>query len=123
MGSLSFSSDISSLEEMIGFALHITSGHYATSRKVAGSSPGLGGFSDLPNPSSRTMSLGSTQLLTKISTTNLPGGKKRPGPRTTLQPSMSRMSENVGASTSRKPKGLHGLDRESFTLLTSLYQG
>jgi hypothetical protein len=25
------------------------------------------------------------------------------------------MSENVGASTSRNPKGLHGLYRESFT--------
>jgi hypothetical protein len=25
------------------------------------------------------------------------------------------MSENVGASTSRKPKGLHGLYRENFT--------
>jgi hypothetical protein len=28
---------------------------------------------------------------------------------------MSRMSENVGASTSRNPKGLHGLYREDFT--------
>jgi hypothetical protein len=27
----------------------------------------------------------------------------------TLPPSMSRMSENVGASTSHNPKGLHGL--------------
>jgi hypothetical protein len=30
------------------------------------------------NPSSRTMALGSTQLLTEMSTRNLPGGKKRP---------------------------------------------
>jgi hypothetical protein len=29
---------------------------------------------------------------------------------------MSRMSENVGASTSRNPKGLHGLYRDNFTL-------
>jgi hypothetical protein len=29
---------------------------------------------------------------------------------------MSRMSANVGASTSRNPKGLHGLYRDSFTL-------
>jgi hypothetical protein len=29
---------------------------------------------------------------------------------------MSRMSENVGASTSRNPKGLHGLHGENFTL-------
>jgi hypothetical protein len=30
------------------------------------------------------------------------------------------MSENMGASTSRKPKGLLGLDRDKFTF-TSLY--
>jgi hypothetical protein len=35
-------------------------------------------FSNLPNPSSRTMDLGSSQLLTEMSTRNLPGGKKRP---------------------------------------------
>jgi hypothetical protein len=38
-------------------------------------------FFILPNPSSRTMALGSTQLLTKMSTRNLPGGKKRPARR------------------------------------------
>jgi hypothetical protein len=32
----------------------------------------------LPNPSSRTMALGSTQPLTEMSTTNLLGGKGRP---------------------------------------------
>jgi hypothetical protein len=31
----------------------------------------------IPNPSSRTMALGSFQLLTEISTGNLPGGKGR----------------------------------------------
>jgi hypothetical protein len=31
-----------------------------------------------PNPSSRTMALGSTQPITKMSTKNLPGGKGRP---------------------------------------------
>jgi hypothetical protein len=35
-------------------------------------------FFNLPNPSSRTMALGSTQPLTEMSTRNLPGGKKRP---------------------------------------------
>jgi hypothetical protein len=35
-------------------------------------------FSNLPNPSSRTMALGSTQPLTEMSTRNLPGGKGRP---------------------------------------------
>jgi hypothetical protein len=38
-------------------------------------------FFNLPNPSSRIMALGSTQPLTKMSTRNLPGGKKRPAPR------------------------------------------
>jgi hypothetical protein len=53
--------------------------HYATSRKVAGSIPDeVIGFLNLPNPSSRTMALGSTQPLTEMSTRNLPGGKKRP---------------------------------------------
>jgi hypothetical protein len=36
-------------------------------------------FFNLPNPSGRTMVLGSTQPLTEMSTGNLPGGKKRPG--------------------------------------------
>jgi hypothetical protein len=35
-------------------------------------------FFNLPNPSSRTIALGSTQPLTEMSTRNLPGGKKRP---------------------------------------------
>jgi hypothetical protein len=35
-------------------------------------------FLNLPNPSSRTMALVSTQTLTEMSTRNLPGGKKRP---------------------------------------------
>jgi hypothetical protein len=35
-------------------------------------------FFSLPNPSSRTMALRSTQPLTEMSTRNLPGGKGRP---------------------------------------------
>jgi hypothetical protein len=35
-------------------------------------------FFNLPNPSSRTTALGSTQPLTEMSTRKLPGGKKRP---------------------------------------------
>jgi hypothetical protein len=35
-------------------------------------------FFNLPDPSSRTMALGSTQPLREISTRNLPGGKGRP---------------------------------------------
>jgi hypothetical protein len=38
-------------------------------------------FSNLPNPSSRTMALGSTQPLTEMSARNLPGGKKWPARR------------------------------------------
>jgi hypothetical protein len=38
-------------------------------------------FFSLPNPSSRTMVLGSTQPLTKMSIRNLPGGKMRPARR------------------------------------------
>jgi hypothetical protein len=46
--------------------------HYATSRKVASSIPDeVVGFFNLPNPSSRTMALGSTQSLTEISPRNL----------------------------------------------------
>jgi hypothetical protein len=47
--------------------------HYAISRKVAGSSPDGVEFFNLPKPSSRTMALGSTQSLTKMSTRNLSG--------------------------------------------------
>jgi hypothetical protein len=50
----------------------------ATSRKVAGSIPNeVTGFFNWPNPSSRTMALGSTQPLTEMSTRSLPGGKER----------------------------------------------
>jgi hypothetical protein len=36
------------------------------------------GFFNSPNPSSRTIALGSTQSVTEMSTRNLPGGKGRP---------------------------------------------
>jgi hypothetical protein len=38
-------------------------------------------FFNLPNTSSRIMTLGLTQPLTKMSTRNLPGGKKQPAHR------------------------------------------
>jgi hypothetical protein len=48
------------------------------SRKFAGPIPdGVTGFFNCPNPSSRTMSLVSTQPLTEISTRNIPGGEGR----------------------------------------------
>jgi hypothetical protein len=64
------------------------------------------------------MARGSTQPLIEMSTRNFPGGKNWPARRAeTLPPSMSRMPENVGGSTSCNPKGLHGLYRENYTLL------
>jgi hypothetical protein len=80
--------------------------HYATSRKVAGSSPDEVDFFliylILPN---RTMTLGSTQPLTEMSTTNLPvGGDWQP-----YRHLWDDCLENVGASTSHNPIGLHGL--------------
>jgi hypothetical protein len=53
--------------------------HYATSLKVASSIPDeVTGLFNLPNPSSRTMALRSTQPLTEMSTRKLPGGKGGP---------------------------------------------
>jgi hypothetical protein len=54
-------------------ALDFVTGHYVTSRKVAGSRPDYVDFffSILPNPSGRTMAPGSTQPLTEMSTRNL----------------------------------------------------
>jgi hypothetical protein len=67
-------------------------------------------FFNSPNSYSRTTTPGSTQPLTEMSTKNLPGGKSgRLVELRTLPSSVSQVSENVGASTSRKPKGLHGL--------------
>jgi hypothetical protein len=48
--------------------------HSTASRRVAGSIGSL----ILPNPSSRTMALGTTQPLTRISSRHLPGGTGRP---------------------------------------------
>jgi hypothetical protein len=53
-------------------------------------------FFNLPNSSSRTMALGSTQPLTEMSTRNLPGGKKRPPRRAdNLTAIYGPMAENV----------------------------
>jgi hypothetical protein len=72
-------------------------------------------FFSLPNPSSHTTALGLTQPLTEMSTRNFPGLKSRRCVRlTTLPPSVSRMSENMGASTSHNPKGLHDLYRDNY---------
>jgi hypothetical protein len=53
--------------------------HYVTSRKVAGSIPDeVTGFFNWPNPSCRTMALGSNQPLREMSTRNLSGCKGWP---------------------------------------------
>jgi hypothetical protein len=70
---------------------------------------------NLPNPSSRIMALGSTQPLIEMSIFVGVKSGRRVG-LTTLQPIVNRMSENFGASTSRNPKGLHGLYRDNFTI-------
>jgi hypothetical protein len=85
--------------------------HYATSRKVAGSSPDAVDFFNVPNPPSRIMALRSTQPLTEMSTRIFLGvkGGRRIG-LATLRPSVSRLSgQNVGPSTSHNPMDFHGL--------------
>jgi hypothetical protein len=58
----------------------------------------------------------STQLVPEVSTRNLPGGKKRPRVwLTSLPPPVGRLSDNVGASNPRNPKGLHVVYRDNFT--------
>jgi hypothetical protein len=62
-----------------------------------------------PNPSSRTMDLESTQLLTEISTSIVPGVKGGRRLRLATSPPWADFLENVGASTSHNSMGLHGL--------------
>jgi hypothetical protein len=45
--------------------------HYATNRRVVGSRPDEVDFSNLPNPSGRSMALGSTQPVTETRARNL----------------------------------------------------
>jgi hypothetical protein len=68
-------------------------------------------FFNSPNPSNRTMVLGSTQPLTEMSTRNLRGGKLRPKRKADNLAAIFRADclENVGASTSHNPMGLHGM--------------
>jgi hypothetical protein len=67
-------------------------------------------FFNLPNPSSRTIALGSTQPLTEMSTRNIPGGEGRPARKADNLTAICEpiVYKNVGASTSHSPMGLHG---------------
>jgi hypothetical protein len=65
--------------EIAGTCGNVMLRHYARIRKITGSIFNeVIGFFNRPDPSSRTMALESTQLLTKISIMNIPGGKERP---------------------------------------------
>jgi hypothetical protein len=67
-------------------------------------------FFNLPNPSSRTMALGSTQPLTEMSTRNIPGDEGRPARKADNLTAICEpiVYKNVGASTSHSPMSLHG---------------
>jgi hypothetical protein len=62
-------------------------------------------FFNWTNPSCRTMAFESTRPLAEMSTRNLPGCKGRPAYRHLWADCL----ENVGASMSHNPMGLHGL--------------
>jgi hypothetical protein len=78
-------------------------------------------FFNLPYPSSRTMAPGVDSASNKNECRKSSwGGEGRPA-HTTSPQSVSRMSENVGASTSRIPKGLYMDHSSSRKVQQSLY--
>jgi hypothetical protein len=86
--------------------------HCDTSRKVADSIPDeVVEFFNWPNPSSRTMVLGSTSPLIEMSTKYLSGDKGLTAPKADNLTAIceSIIVENLGASTSHNPTGAHGL--------------
>jgi hypothetical protein len=99
--------------------------HYASSRKVAGSSPDeVIGFFNWPNPSSRIMVLVSTRPLTEMSTRNLPGGKGRPTCKADkltaiCQPIVSKMWEPRRLTTLRASTACY---RDSFTFTSTFWR-
>jgi hypothetical protein len=75
-------------------------------------------FFNLPNPSSRTMALGSTQPLTEMSTRNLPRGKGRPARKADLtaicEPIVQKMWEPQHLTTIWASTACY---RDTFTFL------
>jgi hypothetical protein len=68
------------------------------------------------------MALVWTQPLTEMSTRNLPGGKGRPARKADKFTALCELTlENVGASTSHNPMGLHGLLQDGFTFSLNVY--
>jgi hypothetical protein len=94
----------------------------ATSRTLPGSIPGgvTGFFSDV-FPSDRSMSLGSTQTLLKMSTRNIPGGKGGRCVRlTTSPPSRAECHEIWEPKPPGTPWATPALLRDCFTLIFAL---
>jgi hypothetical protein len=72
-------------------------------------------FFNLPNPSSRTIALGSTYLLTEVSARNLSGGKARPERKAdNLTAICEYCPGNVGTSASHSPVDPHDLYWDSL---------
>jgi hypothetical protein len=84
--------------------------YYVTSQKVAGSIPhAANGFFNLHNPSSGTMTVGSTQPLTELPGI-FQGVKGQPvSNAVNITAVYGPTLENVGASTTRNPMGIRGL--------------
>jgi hypothetical protein len=79
--------------------------HCSRVRKVAGSIPDVIGFFSTSNPSSRAVALLSTQLLTEMSTRNLPALKGRPAHKAELTAICEPLSRKCGSLDVSQPYG------------------
>jgi hypothetical protein len=80
-------------------------------------------FLNGPSPSSRTMTLESTQTLAEISTSNLPGGKGRPARKVdNSPPSLSELSGKCGSlDVSQRYGSPRPVTRMALSLLLIVY--